>query len=120
MRSTLAALLATALAPALAIPLTCHSQTQLNPITKDFPNDVTGVINGTTAIIPIPYTTARKIVPSEYPILTTAYQQVFPSLGENMYPAVLEAVQDHDVGLSSLKIPDFIVRPLTLPSTSPS
>lgn len=108
MRSTFA-FCATFLAPALAIPLTCHSQTQPNPITKDYPKDVTGVINGTTAIVPIPYAVARGIVPSKYPILKAAYAQVFPTLGKDMYPAVLEAVQDHDVGLPLLNIPDFTV-----------
>ncbi|KAF2442222.1 hypothetical protein P171DRAFT_63901 [Karstenula rhodostoma CBS 690.94] len=109
------ALFATSFAPALAIPLTCHSQTQPNPLTKHFPKDVTGVINGTTAIVPIPYAVARSIVPSEFPILTAAYEQVFPTLGNGMYPAVLEAVQDHDVGMPSFEIPDFTRVALKLP-----
>ena len=99
---------------ASAVPLGCRSQTQPNPITKDFPEDVTGVINGTTAIVPIPYAVARSIIPSQYPILTAAYQKVFPTLQSSMYPAVLEAVQDHDVGQPPLKIPDFTVSPLTI------
>ncbi|KAF9735971.1 hypothetical protein PMIN06_002513 [Paraphaeosphaeria minitans] len=106
MRSTFA-LFASSFAPALASPLICRSQTQPNPITKDYPKDVTGVINGTTAIVPIPYAVARSIVPSKYPILTVAYKQIFPVLGDDLYPAVLEAVQDHDIGLPPFKIPDF-------------
>ncbi|KAL5385304.1 hypothetical protein DPSP01_004763 [Paraphaeosphaeria sporulosa] len=106
MRSTFA-LFASLFAPALASPLICRSHTQPNPITEDYPKDVTGVINGTTAIVPIPYAVARSIVPSKYPILTAAYEQVFPTLGDGLYPAVLEAVQDHDVGLPPFKIPDF-------------
>jgi hypothetical protein len=91
------------------LPRTCQSQTQPDPITQDFPNDVTGVINGTTAIVPIPYAVARSIVPSKFPILVAAYKQVFPTLNDGLYPAVLEAVQDHDVGQPPLKIPDFTV-----------
>jgi hypothetical protein len=108
MLSTLA-LFASCLAPAYAIPLSCHSQTQPNPVTQAFPKDVTGVINGTTAIVPIPYSVAKSIVPSKFPILIAAYKQVFPALGDGQYPAVLEAVQDHDVGQPPLKIPDFTV-----------
>lgn len=105
-------LLASCAAPAAAAALSCHSQTQPNPIATDFPKDVTGVINGTTAIIPIPYDIARSIVPSKYAILVAAYRKLFPGIQEDDYPAVLEAVQDHDVGLPPLNIPDFTVSPL--------
>lgn len=98
---------ASSLAQALSIPLGCTSLTQPNPVSQDFPNDISGVINGTTAIVPIPYSVARSMVPSQYPILVEAYQKVFPSLGKDMYPAVLQAVYEHDVGKPILKIPDF-------------
>lgn len=59
---------------------------QPNPIASQYPNDATGTINGTVAIIPIPYAQARSIVPSKYPILKKAYQQLMPNLGAGMYP----------------------------------
>jgi hypothetical protein len=92
-----------------AFPLLCHSHTQPNPIAQTYPQDATGVINGTTAIIPIPYQVARGVIPAEYAILTSAYREIFPTLPADVYPAILEAVQDHDVKQFGIGIPDFTV-----------
>jgi hypothetical protein len=59
---------------------------QPNPIASQYPNSATGTINGTVAIIPISYAQARSIVPSKYPILKKAYEQLMPGLGKGMYP----------------------------------
>ncbi|KAF1969901.1 hypothetical protein BU23DRAFT_512474 [Bimuria novae-zelandiae CBS 107.79] len=99
--------------PSLAV--TCTSQTQPNPIAQDYPNDATGVINGTTAIVPIPYAVARSIVPAQYSILTSAYRTIFPSLPPDLYPAVLEALHDHDVRAFNFSIPDFSRSALRFP-----
>ena len=59
---------------------------QPNPIASQYPNSATGTINGTVSIIPIPYAQARSIIPSTYPILTKAYEQLMPGLATGMYP----------------------------------
>lgn len=103
-------LLAITVASSLAIPLTCSSPSQPNPIAEQYPDYPTGVVNGTTAIVLIPYTTARSIVPKEYQILTKAYQELFPTIPMDMYPAVFEAVEDHDVKTLNIGVlPDFRV-----------
>ena len=106
---SLAVLCSILIASSLALPI-CHSHTQSNPIARIYPNDATCVIKGTTAIVPIPYDVARQIVPAQYAILTSAYREVFPSLSPGLFPAVLEAVQDHDVKQLGIGIPDFTVR----------
>lgn len=98
---------------AVAASLTCTTESQPNPIAGQYPNDVTGTINGTTALIPIPYSVARSMIPSQYGILTKAYQSLIPNLPPNTFPAFLEAVLDHDVQMSGLGIPDFQVCPST-------
>ncbi|EME79254.1 uncharacterized protein MYCFIDRAFT_100513, partial [Pseudocercospora fijiensis CIRAD86] len=86
----------------------CISESQPNPIRNTYPNEVTGTINGTTAIVPIPYSVARSVIPSQYGILTKAYEELIPGFPKNMYPAVFQGLLDHDVGMGALiRIPDF-------------
>lgn len=66
--------------------LACFAKySQPNPIASQYPNSATGTINGTVAIIPIPYAQARSIVPAQYPILTKQYEKLMPGL-KGMYP----------------------------------
>ena len=104
-----AALLTVAIPTSQALPLLCHSHTQPNPIAQTYPQYATGVINGTTAIIPIPFHVARAVVPAQYAILTSAYRELFPSLPSDSYPAVIEAIHDHDVKQFGIGIPGFSV-----------
>lgn len=60
---------------------------------------------------------ARSMIPAKYNILTAAYRTLLPDLPGDMYPAFLQAVFDHDVGLGTYKIADFSVRQLTSSST---
>ena len=96
--------------PRGALAQTCTGHSQPNPITKQYPDDVTGTLNGTIAIIPIDYSLARSIVPSKYPILKDAYQSLFPSLPKDKYPMFVQAVLDHDIRSGSLTLSDFSVR----------
>lgn len=67
--------------------LGCTSkESQPNPIAGQYGGSATGTINGTVSIIPIPYAQARAIVPARYPILTAAYEELMPGLGDGMYP----------------------------------
>lgn len=98
--------LALTLTPASAA-LFCKTQSQPNPIAKEFPKEATGTINGTVAILPIPYALARKIVPAEYNILQSTYQSMLPDFPKDMYPAMLQSQLDHDVQASGIKLSDF-------------
>jgi len=57
-----------------------------NPIASLYPNSVTGTINGTFAVVPIPFEMARNIIPSQYGILEAAYKSLLPGLPEGKYP----------------------------------
>lgn len=88
----------------------CTSQSQPNPIASTYPDYVTGTINGTLAVLPIPLAQAQQIIGPEYRIMTTAYRSLLPDFPADMYPALLEAEQEHDVQDLAIGIPDFSVR----------
>ncbi|KFY63313.1 hypothetical protein V496_04027 [Pseudogymnoascus sp. VKM F-4515 (FW-2607)] len=98
---------------ALAVPTTSPSpptkvDSLPNPIGTLYPNSVTGTINGTIAVVPIPYALAREIIPSQYGILKKAYKFALPGLPHNMYPLIVRSILDHDVGINGTQlIPDF-------------
>jgi hypothetical protein len=92
----------------------CTTVDQPNPIASLFPNNATGTLNGTIAILPIPLKLARKLIPSQYGILEHAYRALLPSFPEGMYPAIVQAVHDHDVQAFGYKIDDFTVRHIYL------
>jgi hypothetical protein len=68
---------------------TSSTQSAANPIAQQYPNVVTGTINGTVAVVPIPYPLARSIIPSKYGILKTAYESLLPGFPRNSYPVSL-------------------------------
>jgi hypothetical protein len=98
-----------------------------NPIAQKYPNNITGTINGTLAVIPIPYGLARNLIPSQYGILTSAYESLLPGFPPNSYPVrftqeptwwslrasqvVLKFILDHDLRVEAfnISIPDFQV-----------
>lgn len=71
---------------------TSPSESQPNPIASDYPGVGigTGTSNGTLAVIPIEYATARSIVPAQYPILKDTYHRLFPTLAPDMYPVSVQ------------------------------
>jgi hypothetical protein len=89
----------------------CISYSQPNHIALDYPGNVTGTVNATLAILPIPLSLARSIVPKEYEILTHQYRTFLPDLPQDLYPALLQTVRDHDIAFGDYRgIPDFSVR----------
>ena len=88
----------------------CTSVDQPNPIASDYPNNATGTLNGTVAIIPISLKLARQLIPSQYGILEHAYRALLPTFPEGMYPAIVQALHDHEVQAFGYKIDDFSVR----------
>ncbi|RCI14795.1 hypothetical protein L249_6476 [Ophiocordyceps polyrhachis-furcata BCC 54312] len=95
----------------------CISQSSANPISSQWPTRVTGNLNGTTIIVPIPFPLARKVIPSEYEILQRAYQSLLPGLLTDKYPMMVSALFDHDVMLKSadLSLVDFSRAALEFP-----
>ncbi|WYZ36196.1 hypothetical protein EsH8_XI_000079 [Colletotrichum jinshuiense] len=89
------------------VPSTCTTVDQLNPISKQYPSNVTGLLNVTMAIIPIPLTTARQIILPQYGILENAYKSLIPNFSPSMYPVLVQAVYDHDIQFRDFKFPDF-------------
>ena len=86
-----------ALASALSVPRQVKissAESAPNPIAQTYPNNVTGTINGTIAVVPIPYSLARSLIPAKYGILKSAYKKLLPNLPEDQYP-VCECSLDH-------------------------
>ncbi|KZL71959.1 hypothetical protein CT0861_01228 [Colletotrichum tofieldiae] len=94
-------------AAAQATPPTCTNVDQPNPIFSQHPNNATGLLNVTMAIIPIPMTTARQIIPQQYGILESAFRALMPNFPAGMYPVILQAGHDHDIRFQDFQIPDF-------------
>lgn len=91
------------------VPGVCQTHDQPNPIASQYSNNATGTLNGTIAIIPISLDLARSIIPPQYRILEHAYRSLLPNFPAGMYPALLQAVHDHEVQAFGFKIPDFSV-----------
>lgn len=108
---------ATPQAPQEVAPAVCQTLSQPNPIASTYPMNATGTLNGTISVIPIPLELARQLIPSKYRILEHAYRHILPSFPEGMYPAVLQAVYDHDVQAFGFQIPDFSVRDTPKPKS---
>ena len=108
---TLRLLALLAVVNAITIPglSSCQTRSQPNPIAQTYPDQTTGTVNGSVIVLPIPLSIARAAIPSQYPILTKQYQQWLPGLGEDMYPAMLNTLFDHDIQMASLgvHVPDF-------------
>lgn len=85
----------------------CETHDLPNPIAHLYPTNATGTLNGTLTLLPIPLSLARSLIPAQYRILTNAYRSLLPSLPPETYPALLQAVHDHDVQAYGYKIPDF-------------
>src|ERR1700760_240849 len=87
----------------------CIPYSQPNPLASEYPGNVTGTVNATLAILPIPLSLARLIIPKEYAILTHQYRSFLPDLPKDMYPALLQTVRDHDIRFGEYILPDFSV-----------
>ncbi|PSN75456.1 hypothetical protein BS50DRAFT_541496 [Corynespora cassiicola Philippines] len=85
----------------------CTTNDEPNPIASMYPNNATGTLNGTIAVIPIPLKVARQLIPPQYGILEHAYRDLLPDFPRGMYPAVVQALHDHEVQAWGYKIPDF-------------
>ena len=88
----------------------CTSVDQPNPIAARYPRNCTGTLNGTVSMVPIPLALARQVIPPQYGILEHAYRALLPSFPEGMYPAIVQALHDHEVQAFGYRIADFSVR----------
>ncbi|KAJ4349354.1 uncharacterized protein N0V89_007968 [Didymosphaeria variabile] len=85
----------------------CTTVDQPNPIASLYPNNATGTLNGTVAVIPISLKLARQLIPPQYGILEHAYRALLPNFPRGMYPAIVQALHDHEVQAFGYKIDDF-------------
>lgn len=87
----------------------CASVDQPNPIAQQYPDVVTGNLNGTTMIVPISLALAQQLIP--YPILEQAYRSLLPSFPADMYPMMVSTKHDHDLQVAAynLTVADFTV-----------
>jgi hypothetical protein len=95
--------------PAQFVASVCISVDQPNPVASIYPNNATGTLNGTLAVLPITLELARLLIPSQYGILEHAYRALLPSFPRGMYPAIAQALHDHEVQAFGYKIDDFTV-----------
>ncbi|KAJ0117014.1 hypothetical protein J7T55_003429 [Diaporthe amygdali] len=102
--TALATLLLSSVLLSIAAQDTCTTSSQPNPIAQQYPNDATGTLNTTLAIVPIPLSTARSIIPSQHAILEGAYRSLMPDFPADMYPVLVTAGLDHDIQLAALSI----------------
>jgi hypothetical protein len=91
-------------------PSECIPYSQRNPIASQYPANITGTVNATLVLLPIPFAVARSIIPAKYAILKDAYRSLLPNFREDQYPAMLQMIRDHDIryqGINALE--DFSV-----------
>ncbi|KAI1660583.1 hypothetical protein F4813DRAFT_298506 [Daldinia decipiens] len=95
----------------------CVSQDSPNQHAQQYPTLVSGNLNGTTLIVPIPLDIARRAIPNEYGILEEAYRTLLPSFPDGMYPMMAQIVHDHDLQLPAYNasLPDFSRASLEFP-----
>ncbi|KAF3056556.1 hypothetical protein GL218_06508 [Daldinia childiae] len=95
----------------------CVSQDFPNQHAQQYPTLVSGNLNGTTLIVPIPIDVARRVIPNEYGILEKAYRTLLPSFPDGMYPMMAQIVHDHDLQLPAYNasLPDFSRASLEFP-----
>ncbi|KAI2465650.1 hypothetical protein F4781DRAFT_16332 [Annulohypoxylon bovei var. microspora] len=96
---------------------TCISQDSPNQHAQQYPQLVSGNINGTTVIVPISLKTARRVIPKEYGIAEAAYRELLPAFPKGMYPMMAQIVHDHDIQLPvyNASIADFSRASLEFP-----
>ncbi|KAI1341020.1 hypothetical protein F5Y15DRAFT_414749 [Xylariaceae sp. FL0016] len=80
-----------------------------NPLSEQYPELISGNLNGTTLIVPIPLAKARQLIPQEWGIVENAYRSLLPDFPAGMYPMMAQVVHDHDIRLPAWNssMPDF-------------
>lgn len=96
------------------VAMTCTPESQPNPVAPVKGVDIAGTTNGTLAIVLITLGEAQKIVGDKYKIQKEAFHEIVPAMPKNAYPALVQAVINHDVQAKGLKVPDFTVSQLGL------
>ncbi|KXJ93482.1 hypothetical protein Micbo1qcDRAFT_174537 [Microdochium bolleyi] len=115
--SSAATVTASASAPSPPTTATCVPDGSKNPISYLWPNDISGNLNGTTLIVPIPLVQARQAIPEKYGILEHAWRAWLPDFPVGMYPMMAVSVYDHDLRFPVLNMtpPDFSRMALEFP-----
>lgn len=74
----------------------CQTQTSYNPIAAEYPNSVSGVMNGTFSLSLMSRDTASSWLPQGYKFLDNAYEAGFDMWQEDSWPVLVKAVYIHD------------------------
>ncbi|KAH8594816.1 hypothetical protein B0O99DRAFT_496951, partial [Bisporella sp. PMI_857] len=84
-----------------------------NPIASLYPYSVTGTLNGTLTVLPIPLALARSIIPAKFAILTKAINAALPFFPKKL----LRTCLDHDIQVAGvgIRLPDFQLTKLMFP-----
>lgn len=92
-------------------PAVCTVEGKPNPISSNHPADISGNLNGTAMIVPIPLSQARAAVPAEYGLLESQWRRWLPDFPQGMYPMLAVGVYDHDLRFPAYNMspPDFSV-----------
>ncbi|EHL03329.1 hypothetical protein M7I_0546 [Glarea lozoyensis 74030] len=91
---------------------TIVSESAPNPIGTLYPTGITGTLNGTIVVVPIPYTLARSLIPEKFGILKEAYQSILPALPKDQYPTVHVSYPFVDLlgdGYSSFSFQEYLI-----------
>ncbi|PBP21191.1 hypothetical protein BUE80_DR007749 [Diplocarpon rosae] len=86
-----------------------------NPIKELYPHDITGTFNGTFLVVPINYDVARSIIPKKWAINKEAYRSLLPDLPGDLYPLVVRAGVNHDIGSPEFILDDLQTVHITFP-----
>ncbi|CAJ2507181.1 Uu.00g083670.m01.CDS01 [Anthostomella pinea] len=82
----------------------CVSESSPNPAAQQYPELISGNLNGTTLIVPITIERARELIPEEWGIAENAYRSLLPSFPAGMYPMMAQIVHDHDIQLPAYNV----------------
>lgn len=75
----------------------CQTETNYNPIAGEYPEAITGVTNGTFALVFIPRDTADSLLPEGFEFLDGLYEQGVQMWQEDAFPVLIRAVHIHDI-----------------------
>ncbi|CAF9941662.1 MAG: hypothetical protein HETSPECPRED_003844 [Heterodermia speciosa] len=87
-----------------------------NPLASIYPNNATGTINSTTAVLLVPIAHARALLPAHLAPLLLPHAWTRFSIPPNQYPLVVETGIDHDIRFQGINaVADFSSLHFTFP-----
>jgi hypothetical protein len=94
-----------AVAAPVAAADSCVTQSAPNPLRAEYPNDITGTLNGTLIAWLVDLDYAKSLV--EYPLLINAARAKYPDLPAGKFPLFADPVLNFDGGLGNFSTGSF-------------